>query len=126
MLKQLEANYLESCRHALSSLQSKSLAETNNWAHVDKAQVHLDWEVLYKEIAQEIDNLAPDSERAQEFIARHCAIASRFYLAQKDAYIGLALFYEENSDMKAYHNAYHPEMVRFLGDAISVYANAKL
>ncbi len=126
MLYEASPDYLNHCRQALAIEQAKSLAETNNWSHVDKAQVHIDWDILYKEVAQVIDHAAPDSETAQALIARHCEIASRFYPAQKDAYIGLALFYEDNADMKAYHNGYHPKMVEFLGNGIYAYAMQRL
>lgn len=121
-----DPNYLNECRAALSAEQTKSLAETNNWSHVDKNQVHLDWELLYKEIANVIDVIDPASDQAQKYIARHVEISSRFYQPTKEAYIGLALFYEENADMKAYHNSYHPNMVSFLGDAIFTYATKSL
>jgi hypothetical protein len=39
--KQSTADYLQECRVALSSEQARPLAETDNWSHVDKQQVHL-------------------------------------------------------------------------------------
>lgn len=118
--------YLEQCRQALAAEQAKSLAETNNWSHVDKAQVHIDWDILYKEIAPLIDGSLPSSSEVQLLMARHCSIGARFYPPSQKAYIGLALFYSENPDMKAFHNAYHPKMVEFLGEAIFFYANRNL
>lgn len=125
-LQSADQKYLNQCRSALASEQAKSLAETNNWSHVDKTQVHVDWDLLYKEIAKVVDTVNPSSPAAQKFIARHCEIVSRYYPPKKDAYIGLALFYDENADMKAYHNSYHPKMVEFLGDAIYTYATSNL
>ncbi len=125
-IKELSSEYLEECRQTLASEQAKSLAETNNWSHVDKAQVHLDWETLYNKIASHIDTCTPTSQEAQDLIAQHFSIASRFYRPNKKAYIGLALFYDENQDMNTYHNAYHPKMTHFLGDAILCYANLHL
>ena len=125
-LQNSTAEYLEQCRQALTTEQTKSLAETENWSHVDKPQVHIDWDILYKELAPLIDGSLPSSSEVQSLMARHCSIGSRFYPPSKKAYIGLALFYEENSDMKAYHNSYHPKMVEFLGEAIFFYANRSL
>lgn len=118
--------YLNECREALSTEQAKSLAETNNWSHVDKTQVHIDWDVLYKDLALLIEGSLPSSPEVQSLMVRHASIGSRFYPPSKKAYIGLALFYNENPDMKAYHNAYHPNMVEFLGEAIFNYANSNL
>lgn len=125
-LQNLTSEFLEQCRQALAAEQSKSLAETNNWSHVDKTQVHLDWDILYKEMALLMDTSLSTSAETQLLIARHYSIISRFYPPSKNAYIGLALFYGENSDMKAFHNAYHPKMVEFLGEAIPFYADRNL
>ncbi len=125
-LQQADQKYLDTCRNALATEQAKSLSETNNWSHVDKAQVHIDWNILYQEMALIVDTSHPSSPQAQALIARHCEIAARFYPPKKDAYIGLALFYEENADMKTYHNTFHPKMVEFLGNAIFTYANKNL
>jgi len=118
--------YLEQCRQALTAEQTKSLAETENWSHVDKTQTHIDWDVLYKELTPLIDGSLPSSPEVQTIIARHYSIASRFYLPSQKAYIGMALFYRDNPDMKAFHNAYHLKMVDFLGEAIFFYANRNL
>ncbi len=118
--------YLDECRDALSTEQAKSLAETNNWSHVDKTEVHTDWGILYEEIAPLIDSSLPSSPVAQALIDRHFSIISHFYSPSKKAYIGLALFYDENPEMKAYHNSFHPKMVEFLGDGMFFFANSKL
>jgi len=125
-LHAFDATYLDSCRTHLASEQAKSLAETNNWQHVNKPKVHSDWEILYREIAAAIDNISPEGQRGQLFIQRHFEIACRFYTPSKEAYIGLALYYQENVDMRNYHNAYHPRMVEFLSEAIAFYANRNL
>lgn len=119
-------DYLEQCRRALSAEQTKSLAETSNWSHVDKPQTHADWDTLYTELAPQIDAAAPASTEVQWFMARHHAIASRFFSPSREAYIGMGLFYRDNPDMKAFHNAYHPRMVDFLGEAIYAYAQHNL
>jgi hypothetical protein len=38
----------------------------------------------------------------------------------------MALHYQENADMAAYHNAYHPDMVKFLAEAMNSYAHSAL
>ena len=117
LLQQATPEYLEQCRAAQGAEQAQSLASTNNWAHVDKAQAHADFDAFYKELAPLIDANEPASRTIQALMAQHYAIASRFYAPSGDAYVGTALFYEDNADMKAFHNAYHPRMVEFLGDA---------
>jgi hypothetical protein len=69
-----------------------------------------------------IDTSSSTDINVQEFIDQHYKIACRFYTPSREAYIGMALFYNENADMKDFHNAYHPKMVEFLGNAMVVYA----
>jgi TipAS antibiotic-recognition domain len=118
--------YLQECREALSSEQMKSLTETDNWSHVDKQQVHIDWDALYKELTPLMQQLPPSAPDIQAIMARHYSIISRFYAPSKQAYIGMSLFYSENQDMKDFHNAYDPKMVEFLAEAMPIYAHEHL
>jgi hypothetical protein len=119
-------DYLQSCRDALNHEQAQSLAATDNWSHVDKAQVHLDWDALYKELTPMIETFPTSALEIQAIIARHYAIVSRFYRPSKQAYIGMSLFYGENLDMKHFHTSYHPKMIEFLGEAMPIYAHGNL
>lgn len=118
--------YLEECRAALASEQAQSLSETNNWSHVNKEKVHLDWDALYREFAPLVHQSLPSSSKVQALMARHYEIVSRFYAPSRLAYIGMSLFYQENQDMKNFHNAYHPSMVEFLAEAIPLYSHSNL
>lgn len=44
----LSSSYLNECRQALNEEQTLSLANSNQWEHVDRARVHQDWGALYK------------------------------------------------------------------------------
>ena len=125
-VNELDLSYQEACRNALNAEQTKSLAETGHWKHVDRDQIHADWDALYKRISPLIGSASPADGAVQELLHRHYEIACRFYTPSKLAYIGMALFYDENPAMKEFHNAYHPQMVAFLGDAMVVYAAQKL
>jgi len=122
-LNELQPDYLEQCRQALQEEQTRSLSATNNWAHVDRNKVHADWDTLYKQLIIHIDHTAVTDSKVQELIAQHYQIACRFYMPSKEAYIGMALFYQENADMNTFHLHYHPKLVEFLGDAIYHYAS---
>ncbi|MFD7625541.1 TipAS antibiotic-recognition domain-containing protein [Streptomyces sp. NPDC059851] len=114
--------YEEECRRSLAEEQAKSLADTNNWEHVDKPQVHQDWDVLYREIAARLDGSLPGDPQIQELVGRHFGIACRFYAPSRKAYVGMALFYAEDDTMREFHNSYHPRMVEFLGEAMRIFA----
>ncbi len=126
MTKIAKQEYLNSCRKVLEEEQTISLSQTNNWEHVDREEVHQDWDSLYKEIAQHIDVKEPNINEIQKLIQMHYKIACRFYIPTKKAYIGMGLFYNDNNDMKEFHNTYHPKMAEFLGDAIYDYSENNL
>ena len=88
--------YLAQCRNALNAEQAKSLSETDNWSHVNKQQVHIDWDVLYKRLVTMLDGSQASSPPIQEIMAQHYAIASRFYVPSRKAYIGMGFFYNDN------------------------------
>jgi len=125
-MKKKSENYLDECRTALSAEQAESLATTGNWAHVDKQKVHSDWDTLYQKIAPAIDSLPPSAEPVQALIAEHYGIVSRFFKPSKEAYIGMSLFYGEDPKMRDFHSTYHPDMVPFMAEAISIYADENL
>ncbi|MFB7837714.1 TipAS antibiotic-recognition domain-containing protein [Streptomyces sp. NPDC056056] len=115
--------YEDECRRALADEQARSLAVTDNWAHVDRGQVHQDWDVLYREIIASLEGGSlPEDEQIQELVRRHFDIACRFYIPSRQAYVGMSLFYAEDQAMRAFHDSYHPDLVAFLGAAIRLFA----
>jgi len=119
-------NYLYECREALNAEQANTLSATDNWAHVDREQVHADWDALYKELAPLIGRLGPESVEVQALIGRHYSLVSRFYVPSREAYIGMSLFYGENQAMKSFHDSHHISMVDFLAEAIPIFARKNL
>jgi hypothetical protein len=126
MSPEMTPEYQQICRDALNDEQAKSLADTDNWSHVNKQQVHSDWDALYKELTPMIQRLPAAAPEIQAMMARHYGIVSCFYAPSKLAYIGMSLFYRENSDMKSFHNGYDANMVDFLGQAMPIYAEKHL
>lgn len=121
------SEYLSVCKRSREREQSESLAASNNWGHVDKAQVHADWDVLYKELVPLIASGAlADSTEVQALVAKHHAIISRFYEPSREGYIGLGLFYQEDPSMREFHNSYHPQLAAYWKDAMCVFALARL
>jgi hypothetical protein len=125
-MQDMSSEYLDTCRSALAAEQAASLAETDGWSHVDRDQVHRDWDVLYRALAAMPDGAAASSPAVQELVARHHAIASRFYIPSKEAYIGMSLFYEENPDMRSFHDSYGSHLLLLLTEAMRVFARRSL
>ena len=99
---------------------------TDGWAHVDREQVHSDWDLLYRSLATVCDEQEAGSAAVQELIGQHYAIASRFYVPSKEAYIGMSLFYAENLEMRAFHDQYGLRLVDFLPEAMRLFAERSL
>ena len=118
--------YIDSCKKALKEEQEKSLLETNNWSHVNKEEVHKNWNLLYAKIAEELDTLSPSDLKAQNFIREHYKIVGAFYKPSKEAYIGMSLFYKEDEAMRTFHKSFHVKMLNFLEEAIFIYAYKNL
>ena len=124
--KKYSTDFLQQCRSAMAAEQADSLAKTNNWSHVNKDQVHADWDALYQKLAPLVEHHSSDSPEIQSLIGEHFSIISRFYKPSKMGYIGTSLHYAENESMKNFHNSYHPKLVQFLAEAIPVYAEKHL
>jgi hypothetical protein len=117
----------QACRQALAAEQAASLATTAGWSHVDREQVHSDWDVLYRTLAVAArDGALPSQPHIQDLIAEHYMIACRFYVPSREAYIGMSLFYGENLEMRTFHNGFGPDLVAFLSQAMQHYARHEL
>jgi hypothetical protein len=125
-MQELSIDDAELCRRALAAEQEASLSATDGWSHVDKQQVHSDWDALYRELAIVREELGASSPQVQDLIAQHYAIASRFYEPSKEAYIGMSLLYDESVEMRTFHEGYGTGLVAFLGQAMQVYAHRNL
>jgi hypothetical protein len=125
-MQALSSQYAATCRGALAAEQAASLAATAGWSHVDKPQVHRDWDVLYRTLATVRHGLEASSPQVQDLIGQHYAIASRFYEPSKEAYIGMSLLYDENDEMRAFHEGFGDGLVAFLGQAMQIYAQRNL
>jgi len=122
----LATAYAETCRVALAAEQAASLAETDGWAHVDRGQVHSDWDMLYQAVKALRHQSEASSPAIQELMAQHYAIVSRFYVPSRQAYMGMSLFYGEDPDMRTFHDGYGHGFVDFLSASMQVFAERNL
>jgi hypothetical protein len=121
-MQELSIEYAQACRDALAAEQAASLAETAGWSHVDKDQVHSDWDALYRQLAVARTGALPSAPHIQDLVAQHYVIACRFYVPSREAYIGMGLFYDEDVEMRAFHDSYGSGLVAFLSQAMQIYA----
>jgi hypothetical protein len=106
-------------------LESKK--RTAKWDDQEWQKVKSEGDLIHKDLAKAmIEGLQPQSVEVQVIIQRHYELQGRFYELTKDVYIGLANLYAEHPDFKKYFDAYHPDMIDFIGKAIKHFANNNL
>lgn len=84
-------------------------------------------DAIHTDLANAIDSgLTPDSHEVQNIVARHFELQNRFYDVTKEVYLGLADLYAQHPDFRKVLIKYHPEMIEYLGQAISYYVDNNL
>lgn len=108
-------------------LLKQSQRKTATWNADEWDSVKKDGDALHTELTLAIDKqLCPYSKEVQAIIERHFALQSRFFDLTKEVYIGLADLYATHPDFKKFFEAYHPNMIDYLGKAIKHYAEKNL
>lgn len=82
---------------------------------------------IYKELSSAINSkLEPESNVVQDIICRHYNLQNRFFDLTKEVYIELANLYGQHPDFKKFFEAYHLNMIEYIGKAIRCYADKNL
>lgn len=83
---------------------------------------------LDKQIADLIiRNFIPESDEVQKLIKRHYELKENFFDLKREAYLSLIRMYEENeSTIKTFFEAYHPEMQKIMCAAMRYSAGKNL
>lgn len=89
-----------------------------------KLQAELD--ILCKDLADRLaQSAAPESDAVQKLISRHYHWLCNFWTPDKESYAGHGEFMVLG-DLKAFYDAYHPQLAQFLADGIKIYADKNL
>jgi len=108
-------------------LLHESKKRTAKWDKTQWDDVKSTGDTIHKELAKAIDaGLEPESNEVQLIIKRHFELQNRFYDLTKEVYIGLTKLYAEHPDFKKYFDAYHPDMIEYIGKAMRFYAENNL
>lgn len=105
----------------------ESWRNVSKLSSVQKKQLHEICIDITKSLAMAIDNKHEvGSETVQNLIQRHYDWVCHYWQPTKETYIALGEMYNEHNEFNEFYNQYHPEMVRFLSDAMTVFAKRNL
>lgn len=72
------------------------------------------------------NNLSPSSVEVQKIIKRHYTWTTNFWTPTRETYIGLSQLYCSHPDFIKFYNDIHPELLRFLMEAMKIFAENEL
>lgn len=109
------------------TLIAEGKERTKSWQQQDWDNMKQQHDVLNKTLIQAMQQgLAPDSVEVQNLVQQHYKIIDQFYTPTKEVYIGLGKMYCDNNDFRNFYDAYHPNLAKFLAQAMEIFANKQL
>lgn len=72
------------------------------------------------------DGLKADTAEVQQLIQQHYDWINNFWTPTKETYLNLAQLYLDHSDYRDFYNRYYPNLVNFVAEAITYYAQNHL
>jgi hypothetical protein len=96
----MDERYADLCRRSLGESRPEVSRRPAAGRTSTRTKSTADWDALYSEIADSLDDARPKDDRTQALIENHFKIASRFYSPTREAYIGMAMLYSEDAGMK--------------------------
>jgi len=93
-----------------------------------------DWETIKREgeeghrlfVAAINAGQAPADDEVQKLVRRHYDWVKRFWVPDREKYIGLGRLYCEHTEFRKYFDDYHLEYAEFLAEAMRVFAEREL
>lgn len=98
-----------------------------DWDRDQAAEVHHEMAAVHRRLAELMAAGEPvDAPTVQDAVAAHHAWVSRFWVPDRDAYIGLGRMYVDDARFTATIDGYGAGLSPYLRDAMAVYADAHL
>jgi DNA-binding transcriptional MerR regulator len=117
----------ESSGEAIEDLIADSHQRMTEWKKEDWAKVKRDGETLDTALTQAIyNNLKPTDPQVQDLIRKHFQVINCFCTPTKELYYTLSQLYVEHPDFRKLYDSYHPNLARFLADAMKAFAEREL
>lgn len=104
----------------------ESRSKIKNWSKADWDASSKEFDSICKELtALLLKKYESHSKEVLIVIARHYKLLQRFWKPTRETYAGHGQFIEESELSKAYE-AYHPQLPRFISEAIQAFAKKEL
>jgi len=102
-------------------------SKIKNWTKDEWLANKKEADEIYAKLAESIDQgLSPESPQVQALIDAHYKMTTKFWIPNKESFIGLSEFYKSHPDFEKYYDAIHPQLLEFLSAAMKIYAEEKL
>lgn len=104
----------------------ESKRKTKGWSKTDWDQSRQEFEEICHGLARMMKNRrSTNSSEVQNVIHRHYQWLKKFWIPNKETYIGHAEFIRQSELRKAYE-VFHPKLPEFIAEAIQEYAKYEL
>ncbi len=72
------------------------------------------------------NNLVPNSPEVQKIIKKHYQMVTQFWTPNRETYIGLSQLYASHPDFVKFYADIHPKLLKFLMEAMKIFAEKNL
>ncbi len=104
-----------------------SWKKVKDWKKEQWDEVHKEGDEINKFLVSAIKSgILPESAEVQACIRKHYAWVKLFWTPNKESYVGLGEMYLSHEDFRAFYNAYHPELVEYIVEAMKIFAEREL
>lgn len=109
------------------SLLEESKNKTKNWTKQQWVEYKRDGDKIHIGLVEAINNhLSPSSTEVQKVIKTHYHLVREIWTPTKETYIGLSQLYASHPDFVKFYDDIHPELLKFLMEAMKVFAENNL
>lgn len=104
----------------------ESRENIKNWSKSDWDRSKKEFDDICRELTRFLEkNFKAQSKEVQNVIRQHYQWLKQFWIPTKESYSGHGRFIEE-SDLRKPYEAYHPDLPRFISEAIQIFAKNEL
>ncbi len=106
---------------------NSSKNDIKNWTKAQWMETKLVGDQIHSELVAAIKNhLSPASPEVQTIIKKHYQLTKKLWTPNRETYIGLSQLYASHPDFVKFYDDIHPELLKFLMEAMRIFAENEL